>query len=162
MILHVSTLQKDWGRLKMRLNIFCSFFPILQRLWHIHRCSRKAGCIHDQWGLLVQKPHGKCVWSARIPFFGHKKNASHDRDLQVMSQLLGSDRPVRSSILYLLALGYSQKIDPREWREKPLLIWYDAGRNRWEQHLDWCWRLLMLVVLVSSLGMNQNLWNTFT
>lgn len=64
-----------------------------------------------------------------------QKNASdlqNLQNLQVMSQLLGSDRPVRSSILYLLALGYSQKIDPREWREKPLLIWYDAGRR--EQH----------------------------
>ena len=146
----------------MRLNIFCSFFPILQRLWHIHRCSRKAGCIHDQWGLLVQKPHGKCVWSAKIPFFGQKKTHRIDRDLQVMSQLLGSDRPVRSSILYLLALGYSQKIDPREWREKPLLIWYDPGRREQMGTALGRWRLLMLVLLVSSLGMNQNLWNTFT
>ncbi|CAL1145700.1 unnamed protein product [Cladocopium goreaui] len=60
---------------------------------------------------------------------GLKHPDPHFRQLsmlqKVMSQLLGSDRPVRSSILYLLALGYSQKIDPREWREKPLLIWYD-------------------------------------
>ena len=49
---------------------------------------------------------------------------------QVMSQLLSSEWPVRSSVLYFLALGYSQKIDPEEWQEKPLLIWYDAGREQ--------------------------------
>ena len=102
------------------------------------------------------------VFDLQRSHFLVKKTHRIDRDLQVMSQLLGSDRPVRSSILYLLALGYSQKIDPREWRKKPLLIWYDPGRREQMGTALGRWRLLMLVLLVSSLGMNQNLWNTFT
>ena len=44
---------------------------------------------------------------------------------QVLSQLLTTDMPINSNIMTRVALGYSQCIFPQEWRERPLLIWYD-------------------------------------
>ena len=146
----------------MRLNIFLFIFshsstavthPPMQSKSRMHPRPMRFACTKATWEMCL---------ICNDPIFWSKKTHRIDRDLQVMSQLLGSDRPVRSSILYLLALGYSQKIDPREWREKPLLIWYDPGRREQMGTALGRWRLLMLVLLVSSLGMNQNLWNTFT
>ena len=130
MILHVSTLQTDWGRLKMRLNMFLFILshsstavthPPMESKSRMHPrpmrfCLYKShmGNVLDLQGshfLVIKKTQNAWPGSA-----GHVTAS-------------GFWSPVRSSILYLLALGYSQKIDPREWREKPLLIWYDAGRR---------------------------------
>ena len=44
---------------------------------------------------------------------------------QVLRQLLTTDMPINTNIMTRVVLGYNQCILPQEWREKPLLIWYD-------------------------------------